>query len=827
MKRIQNLTFTLFTLAALAAAGTITYRGVNLAGAEFTPASLPGTENSSYGWPTATSSQYYINKGMNTIRLPFLWERLQPTQGGTFSSGYWTSLKNTVSGMTAKGAYVIVDPHNYARHNGELLGSGLTNAEFADLWSKLASEFKSNSKVIFGIMNEPHTMGTETWFSGAQAAITAIRATGASNLILVPGNAWTGAHSWGQNWYGTANATVALTISDPSNNMAYEVHQYLDSDYSGTNSGCKSTTVGSTALKTFTSWLKTNNKKGFLGEFAGTNDATCQSAVNDMLTYMEANSDVWIGWTWWAGGPMWGDYMFTLEPNGSDRPQMAWLASHLTGSVTPSSAAVSSSIAVSSSSKPISSSVKISSSVVTVSSSAANIAPVATADSYNTQEDAPISVNAPGILSNDNDANGNTLTALLVSSVTHGTLALNSNGSFVYTPAANYSGADAFTYRPYDGMAYGNTVTVSIAVSNVNDAPTGNSDNYATTQNTALTTTTANGVLKNDIDPEGTTLTAILVTNPSHGSLTLNANGTFTYIPTTGFTGSDAFGYKPNDGTSNGITVTVSINVTAGSNSAPVATNDAYSTQEDGVLETYTWNNILQNDTDPNGDALTSVLVANPAHGTVLLNSDGTFLYTPAANYSGSDAFTYKAFDGSVQSTEATVTISISAQNDNPTVATPVPAQNLAGGFAPFTIDLSGVFVDPDEDNLTISTDGFWMATGTLTGKSLTLAPASGMSGTQTVTLRASDNKGGQAISTFELTVGPSSTTCLRPSSFAGKLNWRKAVLQGNGIAVVRDLYGRENARIQLPCTPEDIQALTQSKRIFLLQIGNQTYRID
>lgn len=823
---LPNILATCLFTTSLAFSAILPYRGVNLAGAEFTPGTLPGTKGSSFFWPTVASSQYFIDKGMNTIRLPFLWERLQPTLSGSFSSEYWTDLKTAVAGMTGKGAYVIIDPHNYARHNGQLIGTGVSNTQFADLWTKLATEFKSNSKVIFAIMNEPHTMSTEAWFSGAQAAINAIRATGATNLILVPGNAWTGAHSWSQTWYGTANSAQALNITDPGNNFAFEVHQYLDSDYSGTNSGCKSTTVGATALQTFTNWLKANNRKGFLGEFAGSNDNTCATAVDGMLDYMESNSDVWMGWTWWAAGPAWGDYMFTLEPNGSDRPQMAWLASHLSGTVVSSSIPVSSSVPLSSSSV-LSSSSRLSSSSIAGSSSAANTAPVATADSYTTAEDAPLTVNAPGVLSNDNDANGQAITAYLISQVSHGTLNLSANGSFVYTPNANYSGADAFTYRAYDGMAYGNTVTVSFTVTNVNDAPIGNADSYATPQNTALPISAANGVLQNDTDPEGSTITALLVANPSHGSLTLNADGSFTYTPTSGYTGTDAFGYKPNDGNSNGSTVTVSINVTSGTNSAPTAGNDSYSVNEDATLESFSWNSLLNNDSDPNGDALTSVLVDTPAHGTLQFNADGTFLYVPTANYSGSDQFTYKAYDGSLQSALATVSITVSSQNDNPTVQTPIANQTLEGGFAPFPIDLSAVFVDPDGDNLSISCDGTWMVNSTLSGTTLSLSPANNMSGTQTVTLRASDNNGGQAVSTFELTVSAGGSTTIRTVVTPAKADWRLVVQNSPGVAILRDLFGRKRASLALPANPADLQALAgaQGGKV-LLQIGRQTWVI-
>ena len=178
------------------------YRGVNLAGAEFGVASdgtgqNPGTFGSTYTWPSATSADYFLAKGMNTFRVPFRWERLQRTRGAALDAAEVSRLRATVNGITSRGGVVLLDPHNYARYGTEFIGSGtVTDAQFADFWSRLASEFKSNPNVLFGLMNEPYGLPTEQWVTSANAAIVAIRATGATNLILVPGNAWTGAHSW-------------------------------------------------------------------------------------------------------------------------------------------------------------------------------------------------------------------------------------------------------------------------------------------------------------------------------------------------------------------------------------------------------------------------------------------------------------------------------------------------------------------------------------------------------------------------------------------------------------------------------------------------------
>lgn len=322
------------------------YRGVSLASAEFTVdawgyGAIPGTHGIDYVYPdpayTHYSADYYINQGMNAFRVPFRWERLQPTRLAAFNSAELSRLKTLVNRLVSQGRTVILDPHNYARYGTALIGSAeVPITDFRDFWSRLATEFKGSPNVIFALMNEPHDMPTEQWVSAANAAIGAIRDTGATQLILVPGNGWTGAHSWNQNWYGTSNASAMLQIGDSANNFAFEVHQYLDSDSSGNQQDCVSGTIGSERMQGFTSWLRANGRKGFLGEFGGGTSSVCLSALDDMLYHLEANADVYLGWTYWAGGPWWGSYFATLEPaNGVDRPQMNVLRRHLDSSCQP------------------------------------------------------------------------------------------------------------------------------------------------------------------------------------------------------------------------------------------------------------------------------------------------------------------------------------------------------------------------------------------------------------------------------------------------------------------------------------------------------------
>lgn len=388
----------------------------------------------------------------------------------------------------------------------------------------------------------------------------------------------------------------------------------------------------------------------------------------------------------------------------------------------------------------------LNSNVATVSISVAgssNTAPVAVNNSYNVTEDTPLTVNAAnGVLTNDTDANGDPLTAVIVSQPAHGTVALASNGSFVYTPAVNYSGPDSFTYRAADGVSQSNVATVSLTVAAVNDAPKVVNDSYSTAANTALTVNAVNGVLKNDSDVEGSSLTVAAVAQPANGTLTLNANGSFTYTPDAGFSGTDTFTYRANDGTANSAVATVSITVSAPSNSPPVAVNDTYTLAEDGSLTTTVANGVLKNDTDANSNPLTAKIVTQPAHGTVVLSANGSFVYTPAVNYSGTDSFTYQANDGVANSNVATVALTITGANDAPVANNDSYATSK--GVTLTVNAANGVLADdtdPDSANLTVAVVAT-TTNGTLTlnsNGSFTYVPNAGFAGSDSFTYRAND----------------------------------------------------------------------------------------
>ncbi|MDA0658164.1 MAG: Ig-like domain-containing protein [Planctomycetota bacterium] len=297
-----------------------------------------------------------------------------------------------------------------------------------------------------------------------------------------------------------------------------------------------------------------------------------------------------------------------------------------------------------------------------------NEKPVGVNDSYTVNENAVLTVVvAAGVVSNDTDPDANSLTVELVTNVAHGQLALNPNGSFSYTPTARFVGADSFTYRAKDATLSSDPITVAIQVNDVNAAPVAVADSFTTNEDVVLSVAVADGVLKNDTDADGDSLTAQLVTTVSKGQLIFNANGSFNYTPNANANGTDSFTYRVSDGTLTSNVVTVTLNVTS-VNDPPVGVADSYTVNEDVTLTVNAATGVLKNDTDADGTTLTASVVTQPQHGSLTLNSDGSFTYQPTANYNGTDTFTYRAGDGTSFSAATTVTITVNAVNDGPTV---------------------------------------------------------------------------------------------------------------------------------------------------------------
>lgn len=299
--------------------------GVNIAGAEFNGAKLPGRHFFDYIWPSPEEIKRFSDAGFTVIRVPFLWERMQPELSGPLNTTELQNLDKAVEAAKNNNISIILDPHNYGKYRGNLIGTeAVSVVQFQDFWKKLADRYKSYPNVIFGLMNEPNKQTTEEWATQAQAAIDAIRSTNAKQLILVPGTKWTGAHSWLNAGINPSNADALKSVTDPLNNFAFDMHQYFDYDSSGTHPSCVSEDIGAQRLEKATKWLNETGHHAFLGEFGASSDPVCMKALENTLTYLRQNQNVWIGWSYWAGGKWWGNYMFNIQSLDPDKaPQYA------------------------------------------------------------------------------------------------------------------------------------------------------------------------------------------------------------------------------------------------------------------------------------------------------------------------------------------------------------------------------------------------------------------------------------------------------------------------------------------------------------------------
>lgn len=284
--------------------------GTNIAGAEFNASKLPGRHGYDYIWPSADEIARFSKAGFTVIRVPFLWPRLQPELNGPFDLDEVKLLDAVINAGKKNNVKIVIDPHNYGAYRDNLIGSAAVPvASFGDFWKKLAERYKESPNVIFNLMNEPNKQKASEWASQAQVAIDAIRSTGADQLILIPGTSWTGAHSW----VSSGNADAMKSIKDSKNNYAFDMHQYFDSDSSGTHPSCVSGDVGVIRLEKATKWLNENGQRAFLGEFGASVDPVCLKALDNTLKYLKENQDVWIGWSYWAAGKWWGNYMFNIQ----------------------------------------------------------------------------------------------------------------------------------------------------------------------------------------------------------------------------------------------------------------------------------------------------------------------------------------------------------------------------------------------------------------------------------------------------------------------------------------------------------------------------------
>ncbi len=277
------------------------------------------------------------------------------------------------------------------------------------------------------------------------------------------------------------------------------------------------------------------------------------------------------------------------------------------------------------------------------------------------------------------DADGDTL-RFSIGPLTpaHGTLVVAENGFFIYQPLANYNGSDAFSFVVNDGTSNSSPATVTITVSAVNDLPVVNSAMIKTRSGTPV----SGQLTGSDADQDALTFSPGAVA-ASQGVITISPNGAFTYVSNAGYIGPDVFSVRANDGQANGPEATVSVTV-GPPNQAPTFVNGSSTLSKNTTLN----GSVTALVADGDGDPLTFVVVSQPAHGSVALNSSGTFACIPNADYTGPDFFTVKANDGFADSNVATFSLTIQS-GDQPL------ALNLPGTPAPVFRDSVKVRIDP------------------------------------------------------------------------------------------------------------------------------------
>jgi endoglucanase len=302
-------------------------RGINLSGAELNLGQSPDTYGKKYLYPTENELDYYKGRGFEVARLPFRWERLQPSMFGELNQPELSRIKVFLAACERRGMKVILSPHNFGRYllDGKevRIGSpGVPYNAFGDFWRRLAEQFVDEPAIYaFSLMNEPHD-SEGTWKLAAQIGLDAIRQSDQNRLVLVPGDAWSGAASW-------QKYNSDFLLHDPTGNIIYEAHQYFDLDHSGTYKvgyvlNGANPDLGVTLVRPFIEWLHKHRVRGIITEFGVPNDdPRWLSLVDRLLTELAREN---IPWVYWAGGPWWGNYPLSAEPkNGVDAPIMSVL----------------------------------------------------------------------------------------------------------------------------------------------------------------------------------------------------------------------------------------------------------------------------------------------------------------------------------------------------------------------------------------------------------------------------------------------------------------------------------------------------------------------
>ena len=380
---------------------------------------------------------------------------------------------------------------------------------------------------------------------------------------------------------------------------------------------------------------------------------------------------------------------------------------------------------------------------VTITVTAVNDAPVSSDENITTDEDTGIRT---GFSSSDVDS-GDTLTYSVVANPSNGTVTIDNANSEpgLYTPNQDWNGTDTFTYKANDGELDSNVSTVTITVAAVNDAPT--TEDVSTTIDENRTASRSTGIALQGSDVDGDNLTYTVVSGPSNGNASI-AGSILTYAANQDWNGTETITYKANDGTvdSNTSTVTITVNSV---NDAPVTQNQSASTNEDTAVATTL--SVVDVDTQ---QGMTRSIVSNPSNGSVVLSGSGSQIatYTPNANWNGTDTFTWKANDGTVDSNTSTVTVTVSAVNDAP-VANDVTTSTNETRFISVDITLDATDVEGDAITYSIVSNPSNGSLGSISGATVTYTPSTDWNGTDTFTYKANDGSLDSNTATVTITV--------------------------------------------------------------------------
>ena len=310
-------------------------RGINLSGAELNEDRKPAVYGRDYVYPPVHELDYYASKGFTVVRLPYCWERLQPSLFGKLDDIELGRIKDFVVAARERNMRVILSPHNFGRYylggKATLIGTeGVPIEAFADFSQKVAAAFAGDDAIYaLSLMNEPHD-SRGLWKQTAQAGLNAIRTADNGRLVLAPGDQWSGAWSW-------RRYNDDFLLDDAANHIMYEAHQYFDYDHSGTyrfryTLNGVSPERGVQWVRPFAEWLTRHRVRGIITEFGVPNDdQRWLELTQRVLAYLAQQN---IPWTYWAGGPWWGNYRLSAEPKGgADAPIMSVLTKDYAGPI--------------------------------------------------------------------------------------------------------------------------------------------------------------------------------------------------------------------------------------------------------------------------------------------------------------------------------------------------------------------------------------------------------------------------------------------------------------------------------------------------------------